>query len=238
MHVGVGGRREVAYHWPTALNSGGRIGHTKSSVSASTAWHDSGAPTGTAAISRAGSAVRTARTAARIVAPVARPSSTTITTRPPSASGGRSGAEPCLLRHQLLLRCLDRAAHGLLRQPQLVDQVIVEHGQATGRHGTERQLALAGRADLADAEDVELAVDPIGDDGGDRNTAAWQPEDDRPRFPRDAALGGEPLGDQVGQDSPRFVAIPVPVRRRTHGTMETQPEPPRCRRPVVWSQMS
>ena len=48
------------------------------------------------------------------------------------------------------------------RETELADEVVVEHGQATGGHGADRQLALARRADLAHGQDVELAADAVG----------------------------------------------------------------------------
>src|SRR5581483_11589113 len=62
----------------------------RSSTSARSSSHVAGGAAGTATTIRAGSSVRSAAIAARIVEPVARPSSTTIATRPRTSGGGRS----------------------------------------------------------------------------------------------------------------------------------------------------
>ncbi len=63
---------------------------TTRSASGSSCATLSGAATGTATVMLAGSSWRTAFTAARMVAPVASPSSTRITARPVTAGRGRS----------------------------------------------------------------------------------------------------------------------------------------------------
>src|SRR5690606_25360862 len=79
-----------AYQGPTAENGSGTSGQTTSSATRRSAAHASRDPTGTATMMRAGPSVRTACTAACIVEPVARPSSTSNTVRRATSSGGRS----------------------------------------------------------------------------------------------------------------------------------------------------
>ena len=73
-------RREVAVPQPTATKGSGdaQADHFVGLV-APTRWHVDDAPTGTATMMRAGCCWRTAVTAARMVEPVARPSSTRMT---------------------------------------------------------------------------------------------------------------------------------------------------------------
>src|SRR5205823_8928845 len=79
-----------SYHAPTARNGAGVSAHTTSSATSAISAHASAAAVGTATTTRAGPRRRSAATAARIVAPVARPSSTRITTLPCTSGAGRS----------------------------------------------------------------------------------------------------------------------------------------------------
>src|SRR6185503_9224979 len=80
-----------SYERLTARKSGGISRQTTSSAISRKRATLSGAPTGTATTIRAGCSLRTAESAARSVAPVARPSSTRITVRPSIGSAAR----PC-----------------------------------------------------------------------------------------------------------------------------------------------
>lgn len=73
---------------PTARCSSRRRGDVAGSRWSSS--HVEGSETGTATTMRAGPSRRSAATAARMVEPVARPSSTRITVRPRTSTGGRS----------------------------------------------------------------------------------------------------------------------------------------------------
>jgi hypothetical protein len=85
----VGRLPKSRYACPTATNSAGVLAQTPSSAACSSFRQVEAAATGTATTTRAGCWRRIAATAAHMVAPVARPSSTTITTLPVSAGGGR-----------------------------------------------------------------------------------------------------------------------------------------------------
>ncbi|CPA65239.1 Uncharacterised protein [Mycobacterium tuberculosis] len=75
---------------PTARNGVGMVAHTTSSTRPANSRHvDSGAA-GTAITICAGCASRNACTAANMLAPVAKPSSTTMTVLPVISVGGRS----------------------------------------------------------------------------------------------------------------------------------------------------
>jgi hypothetical protein len=71
------------------MNGSGVTAQTMSSTSADSVRQVSTAAMGTAATSRPGPSWRRPATAARMVDPVARPSSTRITVRPVTSSGGR-----------------------------------------------------------------------------------------------------------------------------------------------------
>src|SRR4051812_7058918 len=79
-----------SYQSPTARNGSGVLAHTTSSASASMSAQTDGAATGTATMTRPARSCRNARTAARMVEPVARPSSTSTTARSRTRIGGRS----------------------------------------------------------------------------------------------------------------------------------------------------
>jgi uroporphyrin-III C-methyltransferase len=79
-----------SYEAPTATNGSGISAHTTSSATAFRSTHASADAVGTAATMRDGPSRRRAATAARMVAPVARPSSTRITTLPRTSRAGRS----------------------------------------------------------------------------------------------------------------------------------------------------
>ena len=125
---------------------------------------------------------RTAATAARIVEPVARPSSTTITTRPATASGagrrGRSAARrpefgELTSRHRVERRpsmTCSPAMTGSLRDH--LDDV------AHRRDGAHRQLRLAGRTELADDQHIEHGAQRLGHLGGHRHPAPRQAQHD------------------------------------------------------------
>src|SRR5207302_9557859 len=87
-----------AYHSPTAEKSSGERAHTTSSASRRIAAQVSRAPVGTATTTRAGPSSRTACTAAFMVEPVARPSSTRITVLPATSSGPRAPRYACSRR--------------------------------------------------------------------------------------------------------------------------------------------
>src|SRR3989338_3569833 len=80
--------RKSAYTWPTAMKYSGTSRTTSSSTSARTRSAVSGGETGTAPTSSVGFSSRRASAAASNVAPVARPSSTSRTVRPPSRGNG------------------------------------------------------------------------------------------------------------------------------------------------------
>src|SRR5262249_17441544 len=76
------GWEKSSYHTPTPWNGSGVRAQMASSASAPSSEQVSAAPTGTATTMRAGFCLRSAATAARMVEPVASPSSTMITIRP------------------------------------------------------------------------------------------------------------------------------------------------------------
>ena len=79
-----------SYHAPTATKGSGVSAHTTSSATSIMSAQASAEAVGTAVTMREGARRRSAVTAARIVAPVARPSSTRITTLPRTSRAGRS----------------------------------------------------------------------------------------------------------------------------------------------------
>jgi NTE family protein len=82
------GGSKRSYQLPTERNGSGVRAQTSSSTSGSSSAQVWAAAVGTATTSCSGSRERSAATAARIVAPVASPSSTTITVRPRTSGGG------------------------------------------------------------------------------------------------------------------------------------------------------
>src|SRR5207302_3456951 len=70
---------KISYHWPTAKKGVGVAAQTTSSAISCSASQVCRAATGTATMIRAGRCWRTAATALRMLAPVARPSSTRMT---------------------------------------------------------------------------------------------------------------------------------------------------------------
>ena len=77
------------YERPTAKNGDGVVAHTTSSSSSSSSSHVEAGAAGTATTMRAGFIRRNARIAARMLDPVARPSSTTMVVRPAGSAMGR-----------------------------------------------------------------------------------------------------------------------------------------------------
>jgi hypothetical protein len=78
-------------HWPTEVNRMGAWAHTTSSATSARRSTASAGATGTASTIRAAPSRRTTRIAARTVAPVAMPSSTTTTVRSRRLSRGPPG---------------------------------------------------------------------------------------------------------------------------------------------------
>ena len=139
--------RSRSYHSPTARKDGGVSIACTSSASAARAADGGRSRDRRRDDDPAAAAARAHRTAASAVAPVARPSSTTTTVRPATASGGRRPAvsrgpagDLGLLaprpRSQVGRVDLQRAAGA--RVPDL-------HAR---RDGADRELGVAGRADL------------------------------------------------------------------------------------------
>jgi hypothetical protein len=55
-----------------------------------------------------------------------------------------------------------------------VDDLLIDHPYAAGRHGPHRQLLMTGHAKLAHHEDIERRTERRRDFGGDRDAAAGQ----------------------------------------------------------------
>ena len=87
------------------MNGSGRITHISSSTSAANSSHVEGAAVGTAMMMRVGCRCLMAATAACIVAPVAMPSSTSMTVRPPTSYAGRSPRKRCSRRSNSCSSC-------------------------------------------------------------------------------------------------------------------------------------
>ena len=140
----------------------------------------SGGATGTASTSFFGPRARTARNAARVVAPVATPSSTTMAICP-FASGriAASEIEPAatldlfkFARARLLKFLFADIGHG--------DHVIVTHHDriAAVRNRAHCEFRLEGHADFPDEHEIEGRVQQCRDRLGDGRAAARQREDD------------------------------------------------------------
>ena len=163
------------------MKSGGWRGHTTSSASVASSATVSGGPTGTATTTCAGPAVRTAATAARIVAPVASPSSTSTTVTPVSAGRWPVAAQAGVALVELAPGDGDARGDVGVREPEAGDEAVVAHDEPTRGDRPDGQLDVAGRADLAHGEHVERGAEPRRDLGGDGDAAACQAEhDDRP----------------------------------------------------------
>lgn len=67
-----------------------------------------------------------------------------------------------------------------LVDPDAVNQRMVDHDSSIFGDRADRVFGIAGRSDLAGDEYVEIAADPVTDRGGNRNSAAWYAEYERP----------------------------------------------------------
>ena len=177
--------RKSSYAPPTAMNGSGVERHTTRSAIDRSTWTAWRAPTGTATTTAAGAWVRTAATAASIVEPVARPSSTRRTV---ASAIPRSAEGKILARFSYKYQGLDqrltgveehsrRGLEGLAADAQSVDDLLVaefsdlptNHGQRS--HG---ELAACWHADLAYQDHSELGVQPGSHLGGNWYAAAWK----------------------------------------------------------------
>ena len=131
--------------------------------------------------------------------------------RPHGADGGahrRTGGEPVVDEHdhgagevgrravapqaavalgELAPGDLDARRDLCRAQAEPGDEVVVAHDQPARRHRADRQLDVAGRADLAHGEHVERRAEPVRHLGGHGDPTAGQPEHDDPSGPGDAA---------------------------------------------------
>ena len=135
------------------------------------------APTGTATSTRAAPCPRAQRTAATIVAPVARP----VVDQQHGLCRGARGADDARGgrgrgRSAFVFAWLDRVP-----QLGLVETVARSEEDAVParRGGSERVLGLPRVADLADGERVERQGQPTRDLGCDRDATAGEADDDR-----------------------------------------------------------
>jgi hypothetical protein len=105
-------------------------------------------------------------------------------------------------RQLLAFLCSDSVDY-VVRNAQILDDLIVQDPQAAGRNRTHGQLFVPGDAKLADDKDVQRRVKRLGHFKRDRHAAARQRQYDHIR-----AIGVS--GELCGQQPPRFAAITEP----------------------------
>jgi hypothetical protein len=110
--------------------------------------------------------------AARMVAPVAKPSSTRITVRPRTSGGRATAAVETLAPGQLVLLLCRNRINQMLRQPEMMHELVIEYTHAACRNSAHRQLLVSGDAQLAHDKNVERGVKRAGDFIRDRHAAA------------------------------------------------------------------
>ena len=184
---------------PTAMNPCGAERQITSSTSGIDAISPrlSGAATGVATTMRRAPLACATRQATRIVAPVAMPSSTMTAVRSREVDRARVAAEPGDSRLELVTFApLDRGELARL-EPNVGDDVVVQHARALLADRAHRELGLPGHAELAHDEHVERSTERDRDRRGDRDAAAGEPEHDR--------IGRVDV-DQTGGESPACVS--------------------------------
>ena len=132
------------------------------------------------------------------------------------AGEGRQRAlatEALLLGGQLGHRHPGAHVEVVLAHAELPDHIVVEDDQPTGCDGTDGQLVVVRRADLAHGHHVEQAAEALGDRGGDRHAPARQAEDHR-------RLAEVASGELVGQHPARVGAIAVSAHGAPMGPSE------------------
>ena len=132
--------------------------------------------TGTATTIASGPSARNAATAACIVAPVAKPSSTTIIVRLDTVTGGRS---PRFALTPLELGSLmgDHRLPSIVSDSKRREHVVVPHHDASRRDRAHRQLLVTGHAELAHAY-VSSGRSSASATGAATATPPRQPEND------------------------------------------------------------
>ena len=181
------------YHSPTAMKSGGCRGHTTSSASAASSATVSGGPTGTATTTRAGASGADRGDGGAHRRPGRQPVVDEHDGDVTQHRVGSIAAQPVVPLGELAARHVDACGDVGRGEPEPGDEVVVAHDEAAGRDGADRQLDVAGCADLAHGQHVERRAEPVGDRGGDRHATAWQTEHDRRTV-------GDAGGDLVGED--------------------------------------
>src|SRR2546421_1055969 len=157
---------------------------------------------------RAGPSAWRAWMAARMLEPVASPSSTRITTLPAMSGTGRLPRYACSRRRSSRRFAFCRAPQVLLRDAQIPDDVVVEHDHAPTGNGTHGQLLMAGDAELANEEDVEWCAEGGGDLVPDRDAPPGERQHDHV-VPAPVVL------EEGGEGSPGLVPVPEQAVGRT-----------------------
>ena len=105
---------------------------------------------------------------------------------------------------------LDQLAPGDLGAPldllaadaEVPDDLLVEHAQSTRRDGSDGQLVVVRRADLAHDQHIEVTTEARRDGRGDRHAAAGEPEHQRRRI-----TVPDPGVDLLRQQAPGLGAV-------------------------------
>ena len=117
-------------------------------------------------------------TAARIVDPVARPSSTRITVLLVSDSGPAVAAIRVFPPFELALLAFGHGIDHIAGNAEGIDDVAIDQADAAGGDGTHGELFVPGHAELAHDVDVERDAERPGDFARDGHAAARQRQHD------------------------------------------------------------
>ena len=110
----------------------------------------------------------------------------------------------------LLLALGDARLQGRLVHPAHGHHVIVQHQRSPAGHRTDRQLLVAGEAELADHQHVQRGVEALGHLSGDDHAPARQAQ-------HHEVIGAPEVGERIGQASPGVDSIAEPDR--THASI-------------------
>lgn len=83
------------------------------------------------------------------------------------------------------------------------DDAVIDIGRSILGNGSDGELRVPWSAELVRDQDIEIASEPIGDDCGNRDTAARHPENQGP------IIGADDLRQRRGQLLTRIDAIAV-----------------------------
>src|SRR5919198_3341439 len=157
-----------------------------------------GGAIGTATTICAGRCSRSARTAARMLEPVASPSSTRITVFPSTLSAERPPRYT--LSRRASSSCSRAATSSIVSGGTAAAPTTssLRTADAAARDRAHRQLGLLGKPELADDEDVERHLELACDLEGDRDASAREREHDHVLAASVLRQGGRQLASGLG----------------------------------------